>query len=182
MLCGCGPVSPRVLTPDPPLLAAAWTYKRGHHEPRGRPSSRQQVRSRGRLVGRLRSGETRRTLGRHSRPPACPRRPLVVPPALAARAVLAFGDELLDLVLPDKFDEVDEVDRKSASGCGCRVDVFSRLPACCRAPRPRCARSCSGWPTPPRERAKARARPRAACARSDGPRACWRAKRISLIA
>ena len=29
--------------------------------------------------------------------------PLVLPPALAARAaVLAFGDELLDIVLPDK--------------------------------------------------------------------------------
>jgi hypothetical protein len=31
--------------------------------------------------------------------------PLVLPPALAARAaVLAFGDELLDLVLPDEYD------------------------------------------------------------------------------
>ncbi len=31
--------------------------------------------------------------------------PLVLPPALAARAaVLAFGDELLDLVLPDVYD------------------------------------------------------------------------------
>ncbi len=31
--------------------------------------------------------------------------PLILPPALAARAaVLAFGDELLDLVLPDVYD------------------------------------------------------------------------------
>jgi hypothetical protein len=44
----------------------------------------------------------------------------------------------------------------------------------CRAPRPRCARSCSGWPTPSSELAKARAQPRAARARYDGPRACWR--------
>jgi hypothetical protein len=37
-------------------------------------------------------------------PPALPA-PLVLPPALAARAaVLAFGDELLDLVLPDEYD------------------------------------------------------------------------------
>ena len=43
------------------------------------------------------------------------------------------------------------------------------LPAtCCRAPRPRCARSCSGWPTPPSQRALLRACSRAAFARSDG--------------
>ncbi len=47
-------------------------------------------------MGRLRSGETRPTLEGHSRPPACSRRPLVLPTAVAARAaVLAFGDELL---------------------------------------------------------------------------------------
>ncbi len=52
-------------------------------------------------MGRLRSGETRPTLGGHSRFPACPRRPSRAPAALADRAaVLAFGDELLDLVLP----------------------------------------------------------------------------------
>jgi hypothetical protein len=32
--------------------------------------------------------------------------------------------------------------------------------------------SCSGWPTPPSELAKARAHPQAARARCDGPRAC----------
>ncbi len=47
-------------------------------------------------MGRLRSGETRVI------PPALAVT-LVLPPALAARAaVLAFGDELLDLVLPDE--------------------------------------------------------------------------------
>jgi hypothetical protein len=83
--------------------------------------------------------------------------PLVLPPALAARAaVLAFGDDW-------------------TSGCPMistsigghrRAGATWRLPTYCRAPRPRCARSCSGWPTPPRERAKARARPRAARASS----------------
>jgi hypothetical protein len=47
-----------------------------------------------------------------------------------------------------------------------------RLPTCCRAPRPRCARSCSGWPTLSSELAKASAHPQEA--RPDGPRASWR--------
>jgi hypothetical protein len=42
-------------------------------------------------VGRLRNGEARRALGRQSRHPA-------------RAAVLAFGDELLDLRLPDDSD------------------------------------------------------------------------------
>jgi hypothetical protein len=41
-----------------------------------------------------------------------------------------------------------------------RAVATGRLPTCCRAPRPRCVRSCSGWPTPSSELAKARAHPR----------------------
>ncbi len=70
---------------------------------------------------------------------------------------------------------------QTSSPSGSRRAVATwRLCTCCRAPRPRCARSRSGWPTPPRERG---AQPRAARARCDGPRACWRAKaRIGWIA
>ncbi len=92
--------------------------------------------------------------------------PLVFPPALAARAaVLAFGDVLLDFVHPDD---------SGLAVAAARRTYLPRQPTCCRAPRPRCARSCSGWPTPPRGRAKARAHPRAVRARPDGPRACRR--------
>jgi hypothetical protein len=94
-----------------------------------------------------------------------PRPSLRVPPSFAeCAAMLAFGDELL--VLPD-------CQTTSTSGARRAVATW-RPPTCCRAPRPRCARTCSGWPTPPRERAKAS--PRAACARCDAARDCWRAK------
>jgi hypothetical protein len=80
-------------------------------------------------------------------------RHLVIPPALAARAaVFAFGDELIYLELANDSDSL----RLSQGG----RDM--QLPACCRAPRPLCARSCSRWPTSSR---KARAHPRASRAR-----------------
>ncbi len=60
---------------------------------------------------------------------------LVVPPALAARAaVVAFGDELLNLELPHNSDSRWLAGRSRAKW---------RLPTCCRALRPRCAWSCS---------------------------------------
>jgi hypothetical protein len=57
--------------------------------------------------------------------------------------VLAIGDELQDLKLPD-YDTTSGARREAATW---------RLPTCCLARRPRCARSCSGWPTPPRKKA-----------------------------
>jgi hypothetical protein len=64
---------------------------------------------------------------------------LVIPPALAARAaVFAFGDEPIDLELPN------DADSQWLSLGGRDM----ALPACCRAPRPPCARSCSRCPTP----------------------------------
>ncbi len=95
---------------------------------------------------------------------------LVISPALAARAaVLAFGDELIDLKLPNDADS----QRLSQGG---RDMAAAHL-----LPRPRCARSCSGWPTPSRELAKARANPQAACARYYGPRACFPRNRFSTL-
>jgi hypothetical protein len=74
---------------------------------------------------------------------------LVIPPALAARAaVLAFGDELMDLKLPN------DADSRWLSQGGRDMAAAHLLP--------RCARSCSGWPTSSRELAKARANPQAA--------------------
>ncbi len=71
-------------------------HQQGHGEPRGRPSPLLQARSQGRLVGRLRS--TRQvelwgtTISESSQ---------IV---LASRAaMLAFGDELIHLRLPDEF-------------------------------------------------------------------------------
>ena len=49
--------------------------------------------------------------------PPAPAVHLVLPPALAARAaVLAFGDELLDLVLPDESGESSDSDESSDFG------------------------------------------------------------------
>ena len=94
---------------------------------------------------------------------------LVVPPALAAcPVVLAFGDELV--VLPD-----DESEWILPGGRD--LAAVYLLPRAETVLRQELLQSrCSGWPTPPRELAKARAHPRAARARCDGPRACWRAK------
>jgi hypothetical protein len=87
---------------------------------------------------------------------------VVIPPLLAARAaVFAFGDELIDLELPNECD--DESDDESDSqwlSQGGRDSAAAHL-----LQRPRCARSCSGWPTSSRELAKARAHHPAARAR-----------------
>ncbi len=87
---------------------------------------------------------------------------LVIPPALAARAaVLAFGDELV--VLP-------VLDFRWLSPGGREFAAAYLLPRAEAALRQELLQSrWSGWPTPPSERAKARARPRAARSRSDGP-------------
>jgi hypothetical protein len=79
---------------------------------------------------------------------------LVLPPALAARtAVLAFGDELLDLQLPDRND-------LWLSPGGRDLAAAYLLPRAEATLRQELLQSrCSGWPTPPRERAKARAPP-----------------------
>ncbi len=70
-------------------------HQHGHGDPHGRPSPLLQARSQGRLVCRIRS--TRRVELSDDN--------FVIPPALAARAaVLAFGDELLDLKPPDDLD------------------------------------------------------------------------------
>jgi hypothetical protein len=119
--------------------------------------------------------------------------------ALAARAaVLAFGDELMDLKLPD------DPDSRWISQDGGEM-AAAGLTTCHPLSPPRAAvlafgdelmdlklpddpdsrwisqdggemaaaarRSCSGWPTPSRELVKARAQPRAARACCDGPRA-----------
>jgi hypothetical protein len=78
--------------------------------------------------------------------------PLVLPPALAARAaVLAFGDEVLDLQLPDRND-------LWLSPGGRDLAAAYLLPRAEAALRQELLQSrCSGWPTPPSERAKARA-------------------------
>jgi hypothetical protein len=87
---------------------------------------------------------------------------LVLPPALAARAaVLAFGEELLDLELPDRND-------LWLSPGGRDLAAAYLLPRAEAALRQELLQSrCSGWPTPPSERAKARAPPPRA---TSGPR------------
>jgi hypothetical protein len=77
--------------------------------------------------------------------------------------VLAFGDELLDLQLPNRND-------LWLSPGGRDLAAAYLLPRAEAALRQELLQSrCSGLPTPPSERAKARARPRAARVRSDGP-------------
>jgi hypothetical protein len=127
------------------------------------------------------------------------------PPSFAeCAATLAFGDELL--VLPDDKDEDErqgdeeddeqgeeeeeqQGDEEEDEQLGWRMPGGRDLAAVFLMPRAETAlrqellqSRCSGWPTSPRELAKARAHPRAARARCDGPRACWRAKaRIGWI-
>jgi hypothetical protein len=95
---------------------------------------------------------------------------LVIPPALAARsAVFAFGDELVDLELPYEYNS------QWLSQGGRDMAAADLLPRAEAALRQELLQSrCRGWPTPPRDRAKARAHPQAARARYDGPRACRR--------
>ncbi len=126
-------------------------HQQGHGEPLGRPSPLLQARSQGRLVGRLRS--TRRvelwgTTISSSRPLSPP-----APPCWRSSTSLCTSGCLTN---------------SNRSGSRRAVATW-RLPTSCRAPRPRCARSCSRWPTPPRDRAKARAHPQAA-RHYDGPR------------
>jgi hypothetical protein len=89
---------------------------------------------------------------------------LVVPTALAARAaVLAIGDELMDLKLPNDSDSqwLSQAGRDSAAAYQLpRVEAVLRQKLQCLKPS--------------RALAKARAHHRSARARYDGPRACWR--------
>ncbi len=80
---------------------------------------------------------------------------LVIPPALAARAaVMAFGDELIDLKL-----EPYEYYKWSSRG-GRVIAAAHLLPRAEAALRQELLQSrCGGWPTPSRELAKARAPP-----------------------
>ena len=93
-------------------------------------------------------------------------RHLLWPPSFAeCAAMLAFGDELL--VLPD-----DEYEWRTPGGRDlAAVYLLPRAETALRQELQRLA-----------DAAKARAHPRAARARCDGPRACWRAKaRIGWI-
>jgi hypothetical protein len=89
---------------------------------------------------------------------------IVTPPALAARvAVLALGDELVDLKLPN------EADSQWHSQGGRDMAAARLLPRAEAALRQELLQSrCSGWPTPSSELAKARAHPQAAHTCNDG--------------
>jgi hypothetical protein len=87
---------------------------------------------------------------------------LVIPPALAARAaVLAFGDELVDLRLPD------DSDSRWLSQGGRDLAAAKLLPRAEAALRQELQQVADAVK---RELAKARAHPQAS--RYDGPRAC----------